>query len=105
MKGAATTATHPPDEFDEAKVEVETVVWDQPEAEQKNKADEISVDDGAVIGIQSIMEAAAVVSLSGVSMIITAAPANAPKKSNAKKPSPSKRKTPATKAKKPAPPK
>jgi hypothetical protein len=86
------------------EVETETVVWDHPEAEQKNKADKISVDDGAVTGIQSIMEAAAVVSLSGVGTTITAALANCPKKSKAKKPSPFKRKTPATKAKKPAPP-
>jgi hypothetical protein len=48
--------------------------------------------------------AAAVVSLSGVATMITAASANAPKKSKAKKPSPSKRKTLANKAKKPAPP-
>jgi hypothetical protein len=54
MKGAATTAPSPPDESDErgeAEVEVEidteTVVWDHPEAEQKNKSDEIYVDDGA----------------------------------------------------------
>jgi hypothetical protein len=31
-KGAATTAPPPSDESDEAKVEVETVVWDHPEA-------------------------------------------------------------------------
>jgi hypothetical protein len=48
--------------------------------------------------------AAAVVSLSGVATMITAAPANAPKKSKAKKPSPSKKKTLDIKVKKPAPP-
>jgi hypothetical protein len=69
------------------EVGIETVVWDHQEVEQKNKTDEISVDDGAVTGIQSIMEAAsAVVSLSGVAMMITAAPVNAPEKSKAKKP-------------------
>jgi hypothetical protein len=96
MKGAATTAPRPSDESDKAKVEVETVVWE---------ADNMSVDDGAVTGRQSIMEAAsAVVSLLGVATMITDVPANAPKKSKGKKPSPFKRKTPATKAKKPAPP-
>jgi hypothetical protein len=67
-KGAATTAPRPPDDSDkpeEAEVEVdtetgtdsktETVVWDHPEAKQTNKADEISVDAGAVTGIQSVM--------------------------------------------------
>jgi hypothetical protein len=91
MKEAATTVPCPPNESDasdKAKVEVEneTVVWDHLEAEQKNKADEMYVDDGAVKGIQSIMEAAAVVaSLSGVATTITAAPDNGPKKSKAKK--------------------
>jgi hypothetical protein len=69
---------------------------DHLEAEQNNqaayswlsKADEISGDDGAVTGIQSILEAAAaVVSLPGVATTITAVSANAPKKSKAKKPS------------------
>jgi hypothetical protein len=110
MKGAATTVPRPPDEShesDEAKVEVETdtVVWDHPEAVQKNKSDKISVDDGAVTGTHSIMEAAAsVVSLSGAATAITAALANGSKKSKAKKPSTSKRKTPTTKANKPGPP-
>jgi hypothetical protein len=104
-KGTATTAPPPSDESDEAKVEVETVVGDHPEAEQKNqsarKADDISGVDDAVAGIQSIMEASsAVVSLPGAATMITAAPANDPKKSKAKKPSPSKRKMPATKMKK-----
>jgi hypothetical protein len=85
------------------KVGIESVVWDHPEAEQKIKVDEISVDDGAT-GIQSVMEAAsAVVSLSGVTTTKTAL-AVGPKKPKAKKPSPSKRKTPASKAKKPGPP-
>jgi hypothetical protein len=107
MKGAATTAPCSPDESDEPdeaemEVGIESVVWDHPEAEQKIKADEISVDDGA-IGIQSAMEAAAVVvSLSGVATMKTALVIG-PKKPKAKKPSPSKRKTPACKAKKPAP--
>jgi hypothetical protein len=116
MKGAATTALRSPEESNESyepdvpdeaevKVGIESVVWDHPEAEEKIKADEISVDDGAT-GIQSVMEAAAaaVVSLSGVTTMKTAL-AVGPKKSNAKKPSPSKRTMPASKAKKPAPPK
>jgi hypothetical protein len=95
MKGAATTAPRSPDE-----VGIETVVWDHPEAEQKIKSDEISVDDGTT-GIQSVLEAAsAVVALSGVTRK-KSAPAVGAKKPNAKKPSPSKRKT---LAKKPAPP-
>jgi hypothetical protein len=57
MKGSVTPAPRLPDKSDEAKVEVDTVVWDHPEAEaeQTNKADEISVDDGDVTGIQSII--------------------------------------------------
>jgi hypothetical protein len=63
MKGAATTAPYSADESDEpdvpdeaeVKVEIESVVWDHPEVEQKIKVDEISVDDGAK-GIQSVME-------------------------------------------------
>jgi hypothetical protein len=63
IKGAATTAPRSPDESNEpdepdeaeAEVETDTVVWDHPEAEQKIKADEISVDDGAA-GIQSVIE-------------------------------------------------
>jgi hypothetical protein len=108
MKGAATTAPHYPDEPDvpeelEVTVGIEYVVWDHPEAEQKIKADEISVDDGAT-GIQSVLEAAsAVVSLSGVTTNKTAL-AFGPKKPKVKKPRPSKRKTPASKAKKPGPP-
>jgi hypothetical protein len=93
MKVAATTAprspdkSDDPDEPDEAEEEgIEYVVWDHPEAEQKIKSDEIYVDDGAT-GIQSVMEAAAAV----VSF-------------KANKPSPSKRKMPASKAKKPGPP-
>jgi hypothetical protein len=75
------------------EVETDTVVWDHPEAEQNNKSDVISVDDGAVTGIQSIMEASSsVVSLSDVATTITAALANGPKTSKVKKPSPSKRK-------------
>jgi hypothetical protein len=37
MKEVATTAPRPSNESGEAKVEVETVVWDHPEAEQKNQ--------------------------------------------------------------------
>jgi hypothetical protein len=108
MKGAATTAPRSPDEPDkpdvpeeaEAKVGIESVVWDHSEAEQKIKADEISVDDGTT-GIQSVLEAAAaVVALSGATRK-KSAPAVGAKKPNAKKPSPSKRKT---LAQKPAPP-
>jgi hypothetical protein len=100
MKGAATTAPHSPDKFDkpdvpdkaEVKLGIESVVWDHPEAEQNIKADEISVDDGTT-GIQSVLEAAAaVVALSGATRK-TLAPAVGAKKPNAKKPSPSKRKT------------
>jgi hypothetical protein len=72
--------------------------------EQKNKADDICVDDGDVTGIKSGMEAAeAVVSLSGVATTITDALVNCLKKSKAKKPSPYKREKSASKAKKPAP--
>jgi hypothetical protein len=111
MKGAATTAPRSPDESDEpdvpdeaeVKVGIESVVWDHPELEQKIKADEISLDDGATV-IQSVMEAAAaVVSLSGVTTKIIAL-AVGPKKTKAKKPCPPKRKTPNSKAKKPGPP-
>jgi hypothetical protein len=85
------------------EVDTETVLWYHLEAEQKIKAKEISVNDGAT-GIQSVMEAAAaVVSLSGVATTKTAL-ANDPQKFKAKKPSPSKRKTPASNAKKPAHP-
>jgi hypothetical protein len=102
MKGAATTAPRYPDKSEEpdvpdeaeVKVGIESVVWD---------ADEIYVDDGAT-GIQYVLEAAsAVVSLSGVTTNKTAL-AVGPKKTKAKKPSPSKRKTPASKANKPGPP-
>jgi hypothetical protein len=87
----------------EVRVVIESVVWDHPEADQKIKADEIYVDDG-VTGIQSLLEAAAaVVSLSGVATKKTAM-AVVPKKPKAKKPSPSKMKTPVSKAKKPFPP-
>jgi hypothetical protein len=93
---------HVPDKA-EVKVGIKSVVWDHPEAEQKIKVDEISVDDGAT-GIQSVMEAAAaVVSLSGVTTTKTALDVG-PKKPKAKKPSPSKRKMPASKANKPGPP-
>jgi hypothetical protein len=85
------------------KVGIESVVWYHPEAEQKIKSDEISVDDGAA-GIQSVIEAAAVVVfLSGATTTKTALVVG-PKKPKAKKPSPSKRKTPASKARKPGPP-
>jgi hypothetical protein len=52
MKGVATTASRYPDKSDkpdeaEVKVGIESVVWDHPEAEQRIKTDEISVDDGA----------------------------------------------------------
>jgi hypothetical protein len=112
MKEAATTAPHSPDESDEPDVSdeaevkggIESAVWDHPEAEQKIKSYEISVDDGAT-GIHSVMEAAAaVVYLSGVTTKKTAL-AIGPKKPKAKQPSPSKRKAPASKAKRPAPPK
>jgi hypothetical protein len=80
---------------DEAEVKVEV--------EQKIKLDEILADDGGT-GIQSILEAAAaVVSLSGATTKKTV-PAVGPKKPNAKTPSPSKRKTLASKVKKPGPP-
>jgi hypothetical protein len=113
MKGSATTAPRYPDESDEpdmpdeaeVKVGIESEVWDHPEAEKKIKADEISVDDDTT-GIQSVLEAAAaaaVVSLYGATMKKTVLAAG-PKKPKAKKPSPSKRKTPASKAKKPGPP-
>jgi hypothetical protein len=73
------------------------------EVEQTIKVDEILTDDGAT-GIQSVLEAAsAVVSLSGATTKKTV-PAVGPKKPNAKKPSPSKRKTLASKAKKPGTP-
>jgi hypothetical protein len=110
MKGAATTAPGYPDESDEpdmpgeaeVKVGIESVVWDHPEAEQHIKSDEMSVDDGAT-GIQSVLEAAAaVVSLSGVTTKKTVL-AVGPNKPKAKKPSPSKRKTPVSKAKKHGP--
>jgi hypothetical protein len=85
------------------KVDIESVVWDHPEAEQHIQADENSVDDGAT-GIQSVMEAAAaVVSLSSATTKKIAL-AVGPKKPKTKKPSPSKRKSPASKGKKPAPP-
>jgi hypothetical protein len=114
MKGGATTAPHSPDESDESdepdmpdeaevKEGIESVFWNHPEAEQKIKSDEISVDD-CVTRIQSVMEtAAAVVSLSGVTTTKNAL-AVGPKKPKAKKTSPAKRKTPALKANKPAPP-
>jgi hypothetical protein len=82
---------------DEAEVKVEV--------EHNIKVDEILADDGAT-GIQSVLEAAAaaaVVSLSGATTKKTV-PAVGPKKPNAKKFSPSKRKTLASKAKKPGPP-
>jgi hypothetical protein len=110
-KGAPTTAPRYPDESDEpnmpdearVKVGIESVVWDHPEAEQNIEADETSVDYGAT-GIQSVLEAAsAVVYLSGVTTKKTAL-AVGPKKPKVKKPSLSKRKTPASKAKKPGPP-
>jgi hypothetical protein len=109
MKGAATTAQRSPDEsnesdeldvHDEAEVKVglEFFVLDHPEAEQHIKADENSVGGGAT-GIQSVMEAASsVVSLSGVTTTNTALGVG-PKKPKAKKLSPSKRKTPTSKAK------
>jgi hypothetical protein len=85
-----------PDEA-EVKVGIESVVWDHPEAEQKIKVDEISVDDGTT-GIQSVLEAAAaVVALSGATRK-KSAPAVGAKKPNAKKPSPSKRKMLANKS-------
>jgi hypothetical protein len=108
LKGAATTAPRSPDESDEpvvpdeaeVKVGIESVVWDHPDAEQKIKEDEISVDDGTT-GIQSVLEAAAaVVAFSGATRK-KAAPAVGAKRPNAKKPSPPERKT---LAKKPAPP-
>jgi hypothetical protein len=73
------------------------------EVEQNIKVDEILVDDGAT-GIQSVLEvAAAVVSLSGATTK-KIVPTVGPKKPNAKKPSPSKRKMMASKAKKAGPP-
>jgi hypothetical protein len=110
MKGAATTVPRSPDESNEpdvpdeaeVKVGIESVVWDHPKAEQNIKSDEISVDAGAT-GIQSIMEAAsAIISLSGLTTTKTAL-AVSPKKPKVKKPSPTKRKTTASKAKKPGP--
>jgi hypothetical protein len=110
MKGAATTAPHSPNANDDS---AEPDVPDMPampdevevkvEVEQNIKVDEILSADGAT-GIQSVLEAAAaVVSLSGATTKKTV-PAVGPKKPNAKKPSPSKRKTLASKAKKPDPP-
>jgi hypothetical protein len=105
MKGAAINAPHSPNDSnnsdepdvpDKAEVKVEV--------EKKIKVDEILADDGAA-GIQSVLEAAAaVVSLSGATTKKTV-PAVGPKKTNAKKLSPSKRKTLASKANKPGPPK
>jgi hypothetical protein len=90
MKGAATTVPRSPNESDEPDVPDEAEV--KVEVEQNIKVDEILVDDGA-IGIQSVLEvAAAVVSLSGATTKKTV-PTVGLKKPNAKKPSPSKRKT------------
>jgi hypothetical protein len=87
----------------EVETDTETVFWDHPEAEKNMKAHAFSVDDGAT-GIQSVMGAAEeVVSLLGVSTTKTAL-AIGPKKPKARKPSPSKSKMLASKAKKPAPP-
>jgi hypothetical protein len=104
MKGAANNAPHSPNDSndsnepdmpDEAEVKVE--------AEQNIKVDKIFEDDGAT-GIQSVMEAAAaVVYLLGVTTKKTVL-AVGPKKPKAKKPSPSKRKALASKAKKPGSP-
>jgi hypothetical protein len=100
MKGYPTTAPRSPDKSDEPDVTDEADV--KVEAEQKIKADEISVDD-CTTGIQSVMKAAAVVSLWGVTTKKTVL-AVGPKKPKAKKPSPSKRKTLASKANNPGPP-
>jgi hypothetical protein len=105
IKGVAPTAPpHSPNESDEsddpdvpdeAKVKVEV--------EQKNEVNEILADDGTT-GIQSVLEAAsAVVSLSGATTK-KYVPAVGLKKPNKRKPSPSKRKTLASKTKKPGPP-
>jgi hypothetical protein len=100
IKGAATTAPHFPNESDEPDVPDEAEV--KVEAEENIKVDEISLDDGAT-GIQSVMEAAAAaVYLSDVTTKNTVL-AVGPKKPKAKKPSPSKRKKLASKAKKPGP--
>jgi hypothetical protein len=98
MKGAATTAPHSPNESDEPDVpdggEVNVKV------ERNNKVDEILAHDDTT-GIQSVLEAAAaVVALFGATRK-KSVPAVGAKKPNAKKPSPSKRKT---LAKKPGPP-
>jgi hypothetical protein len=112
MKGAAKTVTPPSDESNEAKVKEETVLGEHPEVERINpshsvqsNSDKRSGDDDALTGIDYISEAAsAVASLSGPAKTIFSAPATALKKIKAKKPAPAKRKLPATKAKKPAPP-
>jgi hypothetical protein len=104
MKGVAPTAPHSPSESDESdKPGVPDEEEVKVEVEQKNKVDEILADDG-MTGIQSVLEAAAaVVSLSGATTK-KSVPAAGPKRPNKKKPSPSKRKTLASKTKKPGPP-
>jgi hypothetical protein len=100
MKWATPTAPRSPNESNEpdvpdeaeVKVGIESIVWDHPEAEQKIKEDEMSVDDGTT-GIESTLDAAAAaVALSGATKK-KSAPAVGAKKPNAKKPSLSKRKT------------
>jgi hypothetical protein len=102
MKGAATTAPpHSPNESHEPDVPVEAEV--KVEVEQKNKVDEIIADDGTT-GTQSVLEIASeVVFLSGATTN-KSVPAVGTKKPNKKKPSPYKRKTQASKTKKPVPP-
>jgi hypothetical protein len=104
MKGDATTAPHSPKDSDDSyEPDVPDKAEVKEEVEQNIKVDEIVADDCATV-IQSVLEAAAaVVSLSGATTK-KAVPAAGPKKPNAKKPSPSKRKTLAPKAKKPGPP-
>jgi hypothetical protein len=107
MKGAATTVPHFPNESDEPDAPDAPDVPDEAEVkvevEQNIKVDYFFADDGAT-GIQSVLEAAAaVVSLSGATTNKTV-PTVGPKKPKVKKPSPSKRKTLASKVKKPGPP-
>jgi hypothetical protein len=102
MKGVAPTAPHSPNKSDESDEPEEAEV--KVEVEHKNKVDENIADDGTA-GIQSVLEAAsAIVSLSGA-ITKKYVPAVGPKKPNKKKPSPSKRKTLASKTKKPGSPK
>jgi hypothetical protein len=104
MKGAATNAPHSPNQSNDSNehgVPDEAEVKE--EAEQKIKVDDIFVDDGTT-GIHSAMEAAAAVVFLLVVTTKKTVLAFGPKKPKVEKPSPSKRKPLASKAKKPGPP-